>query len=185
MKKQISDLLSMFFEQMSDGYEYLHIFPEYHNNKRTIAELQVDHKKRSTHNYEASNLFTLLTEWCVILDDQDNYHKFYEFKNTLLKELDLMLWFPEKETEEFIYTQIATRNSGYSLSGIELPESLEEYKSILLDEFENNCAEKEFSFIKQNIWSIGLMASRNYRTYLFPYYWRQFLKTNLGEENQS
>jgi hypothetical protein len=175
MKKQISDMLSMFYEQISEGYDYLHIFPEYHNSKRTIAELQVNNKKRATFDYEASNLLTMLTEWCVIIDDQGNYQKFVEFKNNSLKELNLMLWFPEKETEELIYHQYATRESGYSLSGIELPESLADYRAIILEEYNNNCAEKEFSFMKQKIWSIGLMASRNYRTYLFPYYWRQFL----------
>lgn len=175
MKKQVSDMLSMFFEQISEGYEYLHIFPEYHNSKRRIAELQVDSKKRATHNYEASNLLTMLTEWCAIIDDHDNYAKFREFKNSSLKELNLMLWFPEKETEGLIYDQYATRESGYALSGIDLPESLPEYRQIIMKEFEHNCAEKEFAFIQQKIWSIGLMASRNYRTYLFPYYWRQFL----------
>ncbi|HSY62252.1 MAG TPA: hypothetical protein VK796_10265, partial [Cytophaga sp.] len=75
-----------------------------------------------------------------------------------------------------IYTQYATLDSGYALSNILLPETIKEYENLLQEEFINNCQEKEFTFIKQSIWSIGLMASRHYRTYVFPYYWRQFLK---------
>jgi|GEM_PF-1912923 len=181
LKKQISDMLTLFYEQISEGYDYLHIFPEYHNSKRTIAELQVNSKKRAAHNYDGSNLFTVLTEWCVVINDQDNYLKYIEFKKNSLKELNLMLWFPDKETEAIFYHQYATHDSGYSLSGIVLPDSLDEYRTILHEEFKHNCAEKDFSFIKHNIWSIGLIASRNYRTYLFPYYWRQFLSDTITE----
>jgi hypothetical protein len=179
LKKQLSDMLRMFYEQMSEGYEYLHIFPEYHNNKRMIAELQVNAKKRATHDYQASDLLTTLTEWCAVIGDDDTYQKFRAFKNEKLKELHLLLWFPLKETEDLIYNGYATHDSGYTLSGIELPETLDEYRAELQVDFENNCAENDFTFIKQQIWSIGLMASRNYRTYLFPYYWRQFLKSKL------
>jgi hypothetical protein len=61
----------------------------------------------------------MLTEWCVIIDDKENYQKFVEFKNNSLKELNLMLWFPEKATEELIYHQYGITVAVFSISTAE------------------------------------------------------------------
>lgn len=173
--EQIRSLLGMFNRQMGEALILLNIFPEFLNNKRTIAELEVDYNKRKDYKYQASNLYTILTEWCVIVNDENNYRLFRELKELHLKEVELMLWFPENETEGLLYTEYATLKSGYALSNITLPEKLQDYKSIIQDEFTNNCHELNMSFIKQGIWSTGLIASRHFRTYIFPFYWRQFL----------
>jgi len=175
MQEQIRSLLYMFNNQIGEGFMFLHIFPEFTNSRRKIAELEVDYEKRIKYDYQASNLFTVLAEWAAITNDKNCYRLYFEMKERLLKEMDLLLWFPEKETEDILFTKTATLESGYALSNIVLPESLIEMRTIIKREYENNCSEKEFSFIKQGIWSIGLLASRHFRTYIFPYYWRQFL----------
>lgn len=175
MHEQIRSLLYMFNNQIGEGFMFLHIFPEFTNSRRKIAELEVDYEKRIKYDYQASNLFTVLAEWAAITNDEKCYRLYFEMKERLLKEMDLLLWFPEKETEDMLFTKNATSESGYALSNIVLPESLVEMRTIIKREYENNCSEKEFSFIKQGIWSIGLLASRHYKTYIFPHYWRQFL----------
>jgi len=145
-----------------------------------IAELEVDYDKRIKYDYQASNLFTVLAEWAAITNDKKCYRLYFEMKERLLKEMDLLLWFPEKETEDMLFTRTATLESGYALSNIILPESLEDMRELMKREYENNAFEKEFSFIKQGIWSIGLLASRHFRTYIFPHYWRQFLTSETA-----
>lgn len=176
LPQHIRAMLGMFAEQMGEAYFRLGIFPEYHNDKRTIAELDVDFEERRKYEYQSSTLLTVLSEWCAVVDDEETYKTLHAFKNGLLKEVELTLWLPEKETEEIYYNKYATRESGFALSGIALPETLGEYKAVILEEYKKTCFEKDFASVKQTIWTIGLMASRRYRTYMFPYYWRQYLK---------
>jgi len=174
-KQDIQSLLRLYLQQMGEGKMYLNIFPEFGNDRRVIAELDVDIDKRLSHEYQASNFFTVLVEWTAIIGDNTLYNMFKTLKDQLLPEMDLLLWFPESDTEKILYHKYATLESGYALSNIQLPDDFREFRQTIVDEFSNNCKEKDFGFIKQGIWTIGLIASRHYRTYVFPYYWRQFL----------
>ncbi|PTQ93948.1 hypothetical protein C8P68_1075 [Mucilaginibacter yixingensis] len=174
-KQEIANLLFLFNEQMGEGLLFLNVFPVMSNDRRLIAQLDIDYELRRAHEYNSSNLFTVLVEWAVVIGDEKLYRLFWELKERFLKDTELLLWFPEKETEELLYTRYATQESGYALSGIKLPEKMENCRQLISEEFANNCHEQEFSFIKNGIPTIGLLASRHYRTYIFPYYWRQLL----------
>lgn len=175
LHEEISSLLILFNNQMAAGFAYLNIFPESSNSRRKVAELEVDYEKRIRYNYEASTLFTVLAEWSAITNDETCYNKFFQFRQNLIKDMSLTLWFPEKNTQDLLFTKGASRESGYSLTNIELPSTLEEMRELMRQEYANNCYEKDFSFIKERFWIIGLIASRHYRTYIFPHYWRQFI----------
>jgi hypothetical protein len=177
---ELKSLLYLFNEQIGEGILFSNVFPLLSNDKREIAELEIDYTKRNEHQYGGSNLLTVLIERCVVTGDEANYHRFKMLKDELLAETALLLWFPEKETEELLYTKNATRDSGYALSDIELPKTLGECADIIRREYEHNCAEKEFTFLKNGFWIIGLIASRHYRTYVFPHYWRQLLPKETG-----
>ena len=118
-------------------------------------------------------------EWTAILGDKSLYNMYKLLKDELLSEMDLLLWFPESNTEDLLYTGYATNESGYALSNIKLPDNFDEFVETIANEFSNNCKERDFGFMKQGIWTIGLIASRHYRTYIFPYYWRQFLENDI------
>ena len=171
----IKTLLYHYHGQMTEGLLYLNVFPEFSNHRRTIAELDVDIEKRIAHKYLASNLLTVFIEWAVVIDDEHLYRLYRIMKEQLLPDMDLLLWFPEENTEDLLYTEYATQDTGYALSGISLPDSFDKFREVTQNEFSNNCKEQEFGFVKQGMWSVGLIASRHYRTYIFPYYWRQFI----------
>lgn len=174
-KKELENILNLLSTQMAEGVLFSNIFPEFSNSKRIIAELDVDYQKRLKHKYKSNNLLTILIEWSVICQSKQLYENYVTFKKELLPEMNLLLWFPEKNTENILFKEYATHGSGYTLSGITLPSEMDNFISQIKEEFRYNCHEKEFSFMKQGIWSLGLIASRHYRTYIFPYYWRQYL----------
>lgn len=174
---QINSILSSFSGQMTQGFSLLGIFPEFHNDRRTIAELEVNYEKRRKYDYKASNLFTVLSEWAAVTKQEACYNLYFQIREELTKDINLLLWFPEKETEQILYTQYATLESGYTLSNIELPDSMDAMREQMRKEYAHNCHEKNFGFIKEGFWTIGLIASRHYRTYIFPHYWRQFIDT--------
>ena len=180
MKQQALDLIQGLHKHIAEAFAYSKIFPA-HRDLRTIAELEADTNARVKYDYNSSYLFTVLIEWSIILNSPRLYSSFKSVKDTLLKDITLLLWFPDEETEQKIFIENANDDSGYALSGIELLEAMDDYKSLVETEFENNCFEKDFSFMKENYWVIGLVASRHFRTHIFPYYWRKFLKDDIQE----
>lgn len=174
-EEDIKVILSVFSHQIAEGIKFSNIFPVFTNDKRKIAELDANHKTRLSYKYGSSNLLASLIEWTAVIDNANLYVMYRHLKQQLLPDLDLMLWFPDGETESKLYKEYATSDTGYALSGIELPEDFNEFKEIIKTEHIHNCHEKEISFIKSSLWTIGLIASRHFRTYTFPYYWRQFM----------
>lgn len=174
--KDIRAILYEYHGQITEGLAFSNIFPLFSNSKREIAELEIDYEKRVNYKYDSSILLCTLIEWAVVIDNEKLYEGFRKLKEKLLPDLDLILWFPDEDTEKQLYTRNASYETGYSLSGIELRKRFDEFKTITQTDFEFNCKEKEFSFMKTGLWTIGLVASRHFRTYTFPYYWRQFIK---------
>ncbi|RNI40192.1 hypothetical protein EFY79_02535 [Hanamia caeni] len=171
----IKTLLLEFNEGIARAKMFSNVAPSFNNSIDEIYELDIDINKRKKHDYKSSCLLLILTEWALVINDAEVYQNFFELKNRLFKDIDLILWFPDNETEKNLYTECAYPNTGYSLSNIELLDSFEDFKQITLTEYVNNCEEANYYFIKENLWIIGLIASRHYRTYIFPYYWRSLI----------
>ncbi|WP_443938756.1 hypothetical protein [Pedobacter sp. MW01-1-1] len=178
LKQQAIDILFGLHKHIAEAYSFSRIFPV-HRDLRTVAELEANTDVRIGYDYNSSYLFTVLVEWSIVVNSPRLYSSLLGVKDKLLKEITLLLWFPDKETEIKIYTENANNDSGYALSGIELCKSMPEYKELVEEEYDYNCFEKEFSFIKESYWAIGLIASRHFRTHVFPHYWRKFLKDEV------
>jgi hypothetical protein len=174
-KDDIKTLLLEFNRGIANAKMFSNVAPLFNNNIDEIYELDIDINKRKNYDYKSSCLILILTEWALVINDAEVYEIFFELKNRLFSDIDLILWFPDKETEKTLYTESAYRNTGYSLSNIELLESFENFKQLTLIEYVNNCQEAGYYFIQENLWIIGLIASRHYRTYIFPYYWRSLI----------
>jgi len=171
----IKNILHFFCNQIGEGFLFSKIFPVFSNSVREMAELEVDHEKRKNYEYGSSTLITSLVEWALAIGDENLYKNYVLLKEKVLKDIGLALWMPDKETEMYIYDKNTVSDTGYTLTGIHLFDNFEDYKNLTIEEYANNCAEKEFSFIQKGFWSIGLIAARHYRTYIFPHYWRQFI----------
>lgn len=178
LKQQAIDILQGLHKNVAEAYAISKVYPAF-RDFRSVAELEANTDIRVKHDYNSSYLYTLLVEWSIVLDSPRLYKSFKSVKDTILKDITLLLWFPDLETEGKVYTENANDDSGYALSGIDLPESMQEYKLLLEKEYENNCFEKDFTFIKESYWAVGLIASRHFRTHIFPHYWRTFLKDDI------
>ena len=177
----IRSILQMFCKQIGEGFVLSKIFPVFSNSTREIAELDVNYEKRKDYEYSSSTLFVSLVEWTLVLGNEKTYKNYVHLKKEFLKDIDLALWFPDKDTEAELYTKNTVSDTGYTLTGIELSDNFEEYKALTIEEHTNNCTEKDFSFMEKSFWSIGLIAARHYRTYIFPHYWRQFIVSDKKE----
>jgi hypothetical protein len=186
--EEIRQLLTELNKQIGNAKVFFNQAPVFSNSLDEMYELAVNYKKRDQFKYDSSTLLPILAEWAVVLEDKELYASFIELKKCLFESLDLILWYPDKETEKVLFSQKAL-STGYSLSDIELLEDFDEFKTITLTDYVCNCQESEFNFFKHGLWCIGLTACRHYRTHIPPFYWRQFLsnqepiaKSNYAEK---
>src|SRR5690606_23613543 len=98
-------------------------------------------EKRIKYEYGSSTLLISLIEWTLVIADNDLYNSYRLTKSTLMKDIELILWFPDKSSESGLYHQNVVGETGYSLSEIELLEDFNAYKTLVLEEYAKNCAE--------------------------------------------
>jgi len=174
--KDIKTVLLTLANEISQAKEFFNIAPHFRNNIDKVFELDIFTEKRKDYKYKSSSLLPTLAEWSAVINDEDCYNAYKELISKHFPDTELIIWFPDEETEASLFTECSVSNTGYCLSNVTLENSFSEFRAVIKIEFENNCFEKEFLFMEQNLWIIGLVASRHFRTYIFPYYWRQFIQ---------
>ena len=175
-REEISHWITTIAEKMGEAKIFCNIAPHYLNNLEEIIELEINSEKRKKFEYKSSSLIPMLAEWSAAILDEKSYQNCVELLEVAFNDIDLVLWFPDAATNQnLLSSPKAHRKTGYSLSDIELTKCFSDFVSITRADFENNCSETESLFIKEGFWIVGLIACRHHRTYIPPYYWRQFL----------
>lgn len=121
---------------------------------------------------ELSTLLPILAEWHVVLD-LPFYTTFQQVITQTFTETDLQLWYPDDTTEEHIYRTNAGRESGATLSSIQLPATLEELRTRILQLRDTYDVSTKLSCFAKDWDIIGLIASRHFRTPVIPAYWQE------------
>tara|TARA_A100000171_G_C2139093_1_gene153107 strand:- start:1870 stop:3573 length:1704 start_codon:yes stop_codon:yes gene_type:complete len=171
-KNWLKKLISM----TANAYGLYRDFPLFYTNEEKLLE---SHFKKKKIEVSSSILYTVLSEWCVILGLEEDFETLKSIIQTSFPDLDLQMWYPEKETYDLLFSGNASRESGSLQNSIQLPETLSGYKAILLRELELFNSEKEFTFYNSGFYYLAFLMSRHYRTYLFPHLWRKYLETPM------
>lgn len=182
-RDNLVDLLVQFNNQLAHAKIFANIVPSFTNSIDEVFELEYNSEKRKKIKSGSSLLLANLIEWTVVVDSKPVYDAYVKLKNKVFKDYELVLWFPDAETEKVMFERQAVSDTGYTLSHIEAVDSYDEFKQITMDDNEHNSPEKDFYHFRQRIWTIGLIASRHFRTYVFPYCWRQFIRNAKQPEH--
>lgn len=174
-KQSICSLLIELNNQIAHAKLFANVFPDFKNNTDKIFELYYNETKKREEKLTSSCLFTTLVEWTIVLNDRQLYNAYRSLKEKVFGDLDLVLWFPDAETENVMFRKKALPETGYTLSHILLTEKLDDFKEITLIEYQHNNFEKDFFYMTHAAWTLGLVACRHFRTYIFPHYWRQYI----------
>lgn len=162
-------------------------FPLFYTNESALLKSHLAIEKTEV---SSSILYTVLSEWCVIYDSKEDYSTLKSIIEHSFPELDLQMWYPEKDTYELLFNQDTT-SGGSVQTSIELPDSIDEYKEILIKEIELYAVEREFEFYGSGFYFLSFLMSRHFRTYVFPHLWRKNLthpvpgKENLEQESNT
>ncbi|BAF72559.1 hypothetical protein [Sulfurovum sp. NBC37-1] len=161
--KWMYDLLS----HIDFAYQRGSYFPINTNNFEDLVELNIGETKEKNEYITTSILLPTLAFWCVKLGLLENYKYIVHLSKEMYKESTLQVWFPDKDTKQFIYIEKASVESGYVFAPIQIKENISEFaemiellvnKNYLID-LDNN-----------NFPIFYLVSSRHFRVPLFPHF---------------
>lgn len=123
----------------------------------------------------ASTLLAVYAQWCCVFGLTDVYAALRKCQQEL-PQMAVQLWFPDQDTEDKMYVGPAM-DTGTTLVPIELPESMDEFKQQIkeLDDVEFIVDHNGFEATQSGFLGIILMASRHYKTPIFPSIWQQLI----------
>jgi len=159
---------------LSDAFIFEKFFPLFTTDYDKLVRVEL---KQEPPKINSSMLITILAEWCVILEMEDQYKLLKDTISAHFPEVNLQLWFPELETEDRLYSSDAG-DTGSTKTSIELPDKMQEYKQEMVVEFEKFTIEKDLSALRYLQYPIAFMAHRHYRSYPLPYFWRFLVAKN-------
>lgn len=119
-----------------------------------------------------STLLPLLADWHAILNLNEQYLVFYESVVRIFPHTNLQIWFPDDETENYLYCQNAGYASGLTVDSIHLPPTLNELKTFIINLREQKQEFRSLSCFSKGYLALGLIASRHFRTPVIPGYWQ-------------
>lgn len=122
-----------------------------------------------------STLLPLLADWYAILNLDEQYLDFYESVVHIFPHTNLQVWFPDDETENYLYCQNAGYASGLTVDSTHFPQTLNELKTFIISLREQKQEFRSFTCFAKGYPALGLIASRHFRTPVIPAYWQYYV----------
>ncbi len=175
-----------------------HIVFSYRNMKRyfpiqsdsfdDLVALNISGSLKKETLMEMSTLIPILAQWSIVLGLEKDYQYIRESVSKIFPNCTLQIWYPDDDTEKYIYSENAALNSGAVEAPIELIDSVEEMKHMIKSVQKNTISPNSFSSIKKGFTVIPLISSRHFRTPFPPFYWQLILtkdKNSVKKEKES
>jgi len=177
------DWLCAIFQSIRYANGLLKRRPLFSNSYEELSEVEAG--KREV-EMKSSTLLPILLEWIAIFDAEEVYKQVREMYYEFFKEVNLQIWYPDEQLEDFMYQEDASNFSGSTRHSIVLPEKFSDFKQQILKDMEQEVDIKSFSFYKYNFLILSFISSRHFRTPIPPRLWRCFIGdsgSNKNEEN--
>jgi len=155
------------------AYANGHHYPISTDSFDDLLELRFGESRKDKNFMDISTILPMLAEWCAVLGLSETYGRMRQDLEGLSKNINLQLWYPDEETEDSLYKSNASHESGSTQSSIELPDTLNGLIKDVKAVQKNVVSPKDLSFMKAGLPQLSLIASRHFRTPVFPFYWQQ------------
>lgn len=124
-----------------------------------------------------STLVPLIAEWMAVLELPEDYQQFRDSVVGEIPNTDLQIWYPDPSTEDHMYRANAGRETGATLSSIDLPEKLTTFQDQMRQVAALRSPWDMLSCLRDG-WTWGaLLSSRHFRTPLVPALWEDSLRS--------
>jgi len=174
-KEECIKWLRMLVVGIHDAKMLKRFFPLFRTNYENLIDYYVGNKKQDE---KSSMLLTLLADWSVILDSNEAYDDLKKVLELFDNKLNIQIWFPKLETQEFYLKDGYSRESGKVKHSIILYDSKVDYKKEMEEELNLFTVEKDFDSVKIGYDFIFTITSLYHRELPFPFFWRRFIEVN-------
>jgi len=128
----------------------------------------------------SSTLLPGLLQFSAILKLDTLYKKIVEMIKRTFKQTTLQIWFPDNTTDEYLYIENAGYNSGSTFILQSLPDNVEDMNRLILECNKKYIYKNTNSSTDQEFMILPLIASRHFRTPVFPLYWSMYIDDTDG-----
>ncbi|MCD4651149.1 MAG: hypothetical protein K8S56_05100 [Candidatus Cloacimonetes bacterium] len=146
-----------------------------------LVSLNISSTVRKEDMFTMSSLIPILSQWCIMLNFQEEYEEIRGRANDTFKDSIFQIFYPDEKTDQVLYTENAGRKSGLAEAPIELVPFEEMKRRIMM------VKEKAITFkdVSANVLMpiIPFVAFRHFRTPMFPMYWQNLKSTTSNTEN--
>ncbi|MCW8830692.1 MAG: hypothetical protein OQK32_04130 [Gammaproteobacteria bacterium] len=147
-------------------------FPIHSDNFDDIVDLNcaesVDKKKL----FELSTLIPILSQWCVLLNLDDTYLLIQKVVSEHFPDCTMQIWYPDEETDSYIYNSNASHESGNTEAPVDLSISIDEMKERIHLVQDKTITPDKLSSCKNGLAIFPIISSRHFRTPFLPLYWQ-------------
>ena len=125
---------------------------------------------------KSSTLLPILAELSILLNSENLFNSIKNSIESHFKDLDLQIWYPDENIEKVVYKNDALRSNGLMRTSIQIPNSFSQYKLDVKEELLKEIDYTQLSFCNNQFPVIVLIASRHFRTQVFPFFWRRLIE---------
>lgn len=150
-------------------------FPIQTDSFDDLVDLNADESIPKDEQFKLSTLIPILAQWCVCLGLKDMYYYIQRSLSEAFPDCTYQIWYPDKDADNYLYTQNASRKSGNMEAPIDLTISFEEMENRIKLVQKRTTVLEDYSSHKAGIGFLPILASRHFRTPLLPIYWQALL----------
>jgi len=173
--KEVIDQIVFSYDKMEK------YFPIQSDSFDDLVALCISDRITKDEMFEMSTLLPILAQWCIVLDLSETYLLIHEVVSKFFPKCTLQIWYPDDETDQYIYTCNAAYKSGAVDAPIKLDVSLDEMKKRINEVQSNTIKPVALSCIKHGLEVLPILASRHYRTPLLPFYWQKYVLNKVSK----
>lgn len=119
-----------------------------------------------------STLLPILAQWCCTLKLDKPYLQIVDITKNVFKDTTLQIWYPDTNTDQFLYIGNAAVESGNTEAPITIPETTEEMQKMIAKVQARTITSDDISANRHQCLILPFIASRHYRTPFLPFYWQ-------------
>jgi hypothetical protein len=187
--KFISDWIRETIDHIAFSYRNLkRYFPIQSDSFDDLVALNISGSLKKETLMEMSTLIPILAQWSIVLGLEKDYQYIRESVSKIFPNCTLQIWYPDDDTEKYIYSENAALKSGAVEAPIELTDTVEEMKQKIKLVQKNTISPNSFSSIKKGFTVLPLISSRHFRTPFPPFYWQLIItknKNSVEKEKES
>ena len=168
----IEQWISQMLHHIAVAYLYMgKYFPIESDSFDDLIALNIANTIEKERLMRMSTLIPILAQWCCVLDLKAPYAQVVDIAENVFKGTTLQIWYPDSDTDQYLYTGNAAYETGSSEAPITIPANIKDMQQ-MIDEVQSRTITAEDISACKYYSILTFVASRHYRMPLLPFYWQ-------------